>query len=327
MSADPQPGPAHMPTIAGDRQTEALRVIKAAYEKRTLVLVVGAGVTINSLRARIPAPPPQVIDRLTWPGLLQHGLGYVEEVRNNLSPMSPFEKDSFDGASRALQGKARGSLTTKDLIRIAGLVKDGLLAQNQLADWLQLSLGRLYDEYVEGETIGILQSMEVLYKGGTRIMTTNYDDIVERYCKARSILPQDKIDMNKFLRGASDAGVLHVHGHWEDAQNAVLDIVDYHTTTSDKSLQALLRQLLDSSAVLLFVGTGGGLDDPNFGGLLAWAKAQFNNQVNRHYVLLRTGDCLEDQSVLSPVFYGSDFGDLGPFLQSIAGCQLAQEGP
>ena len=133
MPANAQPDSDPPPTVADDRQKEALRAIKAAHEKSALVIVVGAGVTINSLRSVQTTVPPQVLDRLTWPGLLEHGLGYVREVTDGLSHMSRFQKDSFEAASRALQKENRASLNASDLISIAGLVKDGLRTQNQLS--------------------------------------------------------------------------------------------------------------------------------------------------------------------------------------------------
>jgi hypothetical protein len=305
----------------------ALRDIKTAYQNRDLVLIVGAGVTINSLASSRKRVPKEIKARLTWPGLLQHGLAYVREVHGDLNHLSNFEKQKFNWAEAALQDNT-SELTTEDLVDFAGLIKKGL-GQDQLPNWLERCFRWLYPEYIQGETAKILQAIRALRLGGARIMTTNYDDTIERYCDTKPVLPQNDIDMNEFLHGGQDGnvpGILHVHGHWRDARNAVLDIIDYQKARSDQPLQSLLQQLFNSTAVLVFVGTGDGLNDPNFGGLLRWAKEKLQNQANRHFVLLRSGDQTTNRAVVSPVFYGPEHDDLAPFLQSISDSQRSPSG-
>jgi len=316
------------PWMPDEGSQNALRDIKTAYRDGNLVLVVGAGVTMNSLASSQKQVPQDVKDRLTWPGLLRHGLAYVKEVKGDLNHLSFLEKKRFNSYESALQDNT-SDLTTDDLIDIAGLFKKSL-GQDQLPNWLERCFRRLYPDYIQGETIGVLQAIQALRFGGARIMTTNYDDTIERFCGTRAVLPQNDIDMAEFVHGGQDGdipGVLHVHGHWKDARNAVLDVVDYHQTTSDEPLQEVLQQMFNSTEVLIFVGTGDGLNDPNFGGLLRWAKEKLQNQANRHFVLMKDGDTSTNRAVVSPVFYGRQHSDLAPFLQAIADSKVVYEGP
>lgn len=317
------------PWVPDEGSQSALRDIKIAYKNGNLVLVIGAGVTLNSLSSSSKMVPKEIKDRLTWPGLLRHGLSYMKRVHGDLSHLSALEKHTFTWAENALQNNA-SEITTDDLINLAGLVKKGL-GQDQLPNWLQECFRRLYPDYIQGETIDILQAIQALRFGGARIMTTNYDDTLERYCDARPVFPRhDDMHMNEFIHGGQDGnvpGVLHVHGHWRDARNAVLDIIDYHKTASDEPLQRFLQQMFDSTAVLVFVGTGDGLDDPNFGRLLQWAKEKLQNQANRHFVLSKAGDRPMNRAVVSPLFYGRNHSDLARFLQDIADFESSSQGP
>lgn len=303
-----------MPTAASDRHRDCLASVQAAYKKGHLVLVAGAGVTISSITSSSKTnDAKRAAERLTWPGLLHYGLQYMYERRDSFN--TP-QKQLYDLYSEQLADH-RQELDTQDLIAIADFVKRRMEDHNynQLSNWLKLSFGHLYVNYIEGEDIQILAAMERLRTGGARIMTTNYDDIIERYCKTYAILPSQRAAMHDFFHGNAD-GILHVHGLWRNDQSAVLDAVSYRDTTSNLSLQFALRSLFQSPAVLVFIGTGNGLDDPNFGDLLDWAKKEFRS-AHRHYVLVRDGEHVKDESVLSPIYYGRDFTDLPPFLDSI----------
>lgn len=325
MSTSSGAGPSWEPDEASQ---SGLRDIKSAYKSGNLVLVVGAGVTLNSLASSSKDVPKKVKDHLTWPGLLRHGLTYLKRLDGDLGNLTALEKRTLGMVEDMLHNNT-SELTTGDLIHVAGLVKKGL-GHDQVPNWLQECFRRLYPDYLEGETIGILQSIRALRLGGARIMTTNYDDIIERYCDAKPVLPRgDDMHMNEFIHGGQDGnvpGVLHVHGHWRDPRNAVLDIIDYHKTTSDEPLQRFLQQMFDSTAVLVFVGTGDGLDDPNFGGLLQWAREKLRYQASRHFVLMKAGDRPTNRAGVSTVFYGSKHSDLAPFLQEITNATPLAQG-
>jgi hypothetical protein len=75
---------------------------------------------------------------------------------------------------------------------------------------------------------------------------------------------------------------------------------------------------------LLFVGFGAGLQDPNFAAFLRWTTHVFPGSEYRHFRLVRTHEVNEiqrqhprDERIFA-LTYGTDFGDLAPFLQCLA---------
>jgi hypothetical protein len=114
-------------------------------------------------------------------------------------------------------------------------------------------------------------------------------------------------------------GICHVHGVGWHSKGAVLDNMDYGRAKADEILQQGLKNSMSTSEVLLFVGTGAGLDDPNFGGLLAWAAQRNDELAQRHCVLARYGEHIDTElNGLNVLRYGTDFTDLPLFLTKIA---------
>ena len=66
-----------------------------------------------------------------------------------------------------------------------------------------------------------------------------------------------------------EAGILHLHGHWEDAESVVLGIHSYEEVLGDTRAQ-FMQQAITAFNSLLFVGCGEGLKDPNFSALRRW---------------------------------------------------------
>jgi hypothetical protein len=64
------------------------------------------------------------------------------------------------------------------------------------------------------------------------------------------------------------------------------------------------------------VGCGTGLEDPNFGALLKWARERHKNMQNRHCLLLKDDDAL-DVPPLRRFRVGAEYERLESFLQSL----------
>ncbi|KAI1657227.1 hypothetical protein F4813DRAFT_83135 [Daldinia decipiens] len=92
------------------------------------------------------------------------------------------------------------------------------------------------------------------------LLTTNYDDLLEKHCGIPPVGRSDEYELASFQRKSFD-GVFHPHGHWKDPENIVLSARNYQ------------------------VGAGGGLDDPNWGQLLRWVGEKYENRGPVHYVL------------------------------------------
>jgi nucleoside phosphorylase len=145
-------------------------------------------------------------------------------------------------------------------------------------------------------------------------MTTNYDELLEHHCglqRIRSFIPDD---VRKYEQGTLD-GVFHIHGSYQDPQEVVLDSVDYFKVKSSEPIQELLKALLRFN-VILFIGCGLGLEDPNFDGLLKWVSERERNMPGHHYLLVRGADNVKNSSLVA-IKYGRKYEDLTPYLKEL----------
>jgi hypothetical protein len=58
------------------------------------------------------------------------------------------------------------------------------------------------------------------------------------------------------------------------------------------------------------------LEDPNFNALLKWASSREENIPNHHYLLIRDGDTLRYNPLIT-VKYGRNYEDLVPYLNAL----------
>ena len=157
---------------------------------------------------------------------------------------------------------------------------------------------------------------------GVPLLTTNYDDLLERATGLRALDWKDTADVEHVLRGG-DRAIVHVHGYWRRSESLVLGVRSYEDILRDPHAQAVLHALR-MTKTLLFVGFGAGLDDPNFGGLLRWTREVFQSSEVRHFRLARADEVAKVQAQHRPeerIFvlpYGTKFNDLAPFLAELA---------
>jgi hypothetical protein len=126
----------------------------------------------------------------------------------------------------------------------------------------------------------ILDTLKALHQKGATILTTNYDDLLEKSCGLPPIGRSNKDEVLGFKRGGID-GVFHVHGSYHNPHEVVLDTKDYYEVAHSDEVQSILKNFLEFKTIL-FVGCGSGLEDPNFNVLLKWASEEQKNIPNRH---------------------------------------------
>jgi hypothetical protein len=263
-----------------------------------LVIIVGAGVTLGATRGPTGPPP-----RVTWNGLIQNGLDYlVAEVYNGV------RDKRLQHAYRALEGG-----DSEELLDAAMIMKDRLVKKKQYSTWLKSVFSGLSDEIKDRS---ILDSLRVLHGKGAMLLTTNYDDVLEKHCGLQRIGRSNLADVLKFKSGDKD-GVFHLHGSYEDPEEVVLDAIDYSDISHAEEVQNILKTCLEDRTVL-FVGCGSGLEDPNFGALLKWVRERHKNIPNRHCLLVRDDDPLDVPPLLR-VRVGATYEKLGAFLQDLVG--------
>jgi tetratricopeptide (TPR) repeat protein len=282
--------------------TEALVAdLQAQIETGQMLVIAGAGVAVAATAGGAPGSSRVA----SWKGLLADGI----------------ERCVLVGRPPAAEGWAerlRADLESADL-------DDLLSVAERVASRLGAPAGGEYSRWLR-ETVGALRASDpsvprALAELGVTIATTNYDGLLEEVTGQPPVTWRDGARVERVARG-DEAGILHLHGHWQDPQSVVLSIRSYERVLGDAPAQAMMRALR-TLRTLLFIGCGAGLEDPNFAALLAWSRGVFAGSEYRHFRL-----CLDSEVAtlnalhapeerLFPVPYGRDHGDLAPFLRDL----------
>ena len=146
--------------------------------------------------------------------------------------------------------------------------------------------------------------LQAFYQKGATLLTTKYDDLSEKQCSLCHIGRSNKDEILQFKRGDL-GGVFYVHGSYYDPHEVVLDTTDYYKAQNTDEVQNLLKTFLEFKTIL-FVGCGSGLEDPNFSALLKLASERQENIPNRHCLLIRDGDNL-NQRIVVRLRYGPNY--------------------
>jgi hypothetical protein len=261
------------------------------------VIIVGAGVTLNATADASGKPLP----RITWTGLIQNGLDYLVD-------------DGYVDSSNSRISRAYEALSESDtngLLEAADILRSELTRHGQLPTWLETVFGKLDREIRHP---AVLELLKVLHERGAKLLTTNYDDALEKYCNLNRIGRSNQDDILRFRRNDLD-GIFHVHGSYHDPHEVVLDTNDYYQVIQSDGVQSMLQAFLDDKTII-FVGCGSGLEDPNFDRLLKWSSERQKNLPNRHCLLVRDGDSLKYKSLVR-LRYGPHYDDLAPYLKKL----------
>jgi hypothetical protein len=284
------------------RNNATIIELRAELDTGRLVIITGAGVTRNALTDPHGNAPPYT----AWDGLIENGLAYLEQTFS-------LDAEQKIYVEQAKQNAAMKSL--KGLLKAATTLKEELEERNHYATWLSSVFEPLEDEIKQPE---ILDCIAALHEQGAILLTTNYDDLLDKRCGLKSLDASEPKRVTDFKSKKSLEYVFHVHGHFENPEVLVLTKQDYFVVQRREFPQsALVRDVLENALdfqTVLFIGAGDGVNDPNFNALLSWARERQKNRAHRHCVLLRNGD-KSPNDFLRPVSYGSNFSDLVPFLK------------
>ena len=262
--------------------------LRAIIEHRQVVLVIGSGVSMATTR-RSP----------TWRKLIESG---IEQCR-----LLGATSEWCDIATRQVQSDQPDMLLSAAELVQNKLSKDG---GGEFARWLREAF-----EELQVEDNSVINSLHAL---NLPIVTTNYDDLIEKATSLKQATWRDKSKVSRIIRGES-RHVLHLHGYWDEPESVVLGIRSYESVKNSEHTQAVM-QALGMTKSLLFVGCGQeGLADPNFGSFLNWLRSieEIAGTQHRHYWLVRTGDPASQTGRVFPVKYGESYTDLAPFLQTL----------
>lgn len=277
--------------------------LKKDISEKRVIIIVGAGVSIATTNSAPTA---------SWIGLLRNG---IDRVIDLTPPDDP----------KRWKRRMEESLEIAeldDLLDVATRVSERLKAPlgPEYRLWLRDSVGSLHnknrdDQKLNTEVIEALASLEV------PIATTNYDHLLEEVTKSETITWMDKTKAKEWVRGERNA-ILHFHGHYDTPESVILGTRSYQRILEDQHAQTLL-QALRTTKSFLFVGFGGGLEDPNFGSLIEWSRQIFSEDTDRHIRL-----CLEsEQETIQELHvsedrifalpYGEKHSNLSDFLKQL----------
>jgi hypothetical protein len=251
-----------------------------ALRTQNLVIVAGTGVTM-SLTGGEPTSD--------WLGLIKNGINHVQ---NRLAD---------DAALLSLRLERA---TTDDLISIAQDLQRHL--GEDFARWLARSVGDL--------PLKVREVAEGLGKLGVPILTTNYDDLLERALGRPTATWLQPSEMRRVLRLESQA-IGHLHGVWSDIDSVVFSQGSYQRITENADAQNVQKSAFDMKT-FLFVGVGDGLSDPNFSPMVSEFAKRFPSSPYTHFRLCLNSDvdpATELKSVVD-VGYGDSYTDLAGFL-------------
>lgn len=262
------------------------------------VLVTGTGVSkqISGLAAGAD-----------WIGLLRNGIDHIEHMGLANSDWVALTGMQLDAA--------KDSASTEDLVNVASAVGNKIRGSSKQAysDWLAASVGQL--------SVHDVTLAKALEKLRLPILTTNYDDLVERALGIPSSTWVDKDELKQIFSSEIRA-VGHLHGIWNKPDSVILTESDYTRLTSDPASQMLQRSFYESTS-FIYVGFGGGLEDPNFDRLLQMHGELFPESRSSHFRLCRASELETLQrkhinSDIIPIAYGKGHDDLTPFLEGLA---------
>jgi SIR2-like domain/CHAT domain len=274
-------------------ETAAVQRLRRRIADRKVIVVVGAGVSIGATMRDNGTPHPYA----SWAGLVSAG---AQEMGTY-------------GAPEQVVDYARYLLQAQKLEEVADLIIENL--KSFYADWLQRSF--------DAETFTITNSdvPQALHALGCPILTTNYDDVLERV-SGRGTLEWRNPEAWAQAQKDPTRYVLHIHGTFTDSASVVFSRKDYEELVNDTKNQSLW-QALATQYSLLFVGVGKSFDDRNFTRLGGYLKDVLGQAGQEHYRLVYAGQNdgvdrqgLFEQKILQ-IEYGTSSGDLAGFLTGL----------
>ena len=266
--------------------------LRGCVQRGEALLVVGAGVSAASTTQPVA----------TWQGLLLHGIDRAAEL-GRLSGEPVGFRDLAESSELA------------DLLRVADEVTMALggRAGGEYGRWLRETVGSLEPE--EDDLLSAIAESQI------PLATTNYDGLLEGATGLEATTWQQPGFYQRVIRGHERA-VLHLHGYWRAPESVVLGSASYGDVVSDPFASVALQAVAFMKS-LVFVGFGGGLEDPNFHGLRVWMREVLSGSEFRHFRLVRSSE--RDAALalhhpderIVPVVYGDNYNDLPVFLRSL----------
>lgn len=264
---------------------QAIERITAAAARGQLVVVVGTGITVGLTNGAATS---------TWTGLITDGVARVGDIDSNRGALLQMNLDAAKDSA--------------DLISVAQGVKRNL--GENFGRWVARAVGDLKPVHrATAEAIGRL---------GVPILTTNYDDLLEKVLSRPHATWKQPDEMRAILTAKSEA-IGHLHGWWKDPENIVFSESDYEAVMRDQDAQAVQNAAF-TMKTFMFIGVGAGLTDPNFSPMVQDFSDRFPASADTHFRLCLTSE-VDPASALRSIVdvgVGDSYADLVKFLDEVS---------
>ena len=268
--------------------------LKEQISRKKVFLFIGTGVSISA-SGNTPVA--------SWKGLLKNGAELCSNLCNDLPNR---------WKERVLEDIESSDII--DLLSAAEKIQIKLKSLGgQYSRWLRETVGQL--QIVDPNILNAIKALDL------PIITTNYDDLLEKALGLREITWMDERKIDRFFQG-EEKGIFHLHGHWDHPESVILGIRDYQNILNAHIAQSFM-QSLRLGGTLLFIGYGAGLQDPNFKAFLDYGTTTLHLSESQHYRLIKEDELSSfathhpNGSGIFPIVYGSSHNDLVPFLRSL----------
>ena len=271
---------------------EPLDELKTALATGRTLIVCGAGVSIQATGRKAPG----------WKALIEAGF---TEVSSRILPETAWVK-----AARAYLDSANAD----DWLSAADIVQEKLEGSD--GGPYKAFLKRQFRTLTASDP-GVLESLKQLVEHQNRVSTTNYDDVIRKHLDFDAIPWTRPEAVAECLKGERE-GVLHLHGHWDDAPSVIFSKRDYDNMQRQAKAQ-FMQQLATHNFTLLFIGCStSGLADENIGKLLSWFQQHWAALATRHFALVRKGEETGAwPQAITPIVYGPKHEDLPSYIASL----------
>ncbi|CAF4503656.1 unnamed protein product [Didymodactylos carnosus] len=280
-----------------------IQKVKKAIALNHAVVFVGTGVS------RYTTNNEQEV--ATWVGLLKSGL----QTWHQSGWISDRDLDYFIKKFDNREAMIGDYLNAADRIKNCFEKESDETKNDVYKAWLKETIGKLLPKKPE--------LIEAIGELGCPILTTNYDSLLGDTLKKKPLTwSKYKTD------GIGDSFeemknfILHVHGYYEEPDSVIFSRDDYKKTLDDEFAQSKLKALMETK-ILLFIGYGTGMSDPNFSNLLQW-KFRVTGQKsfpiyklvksNKDKVLNQASDVSFLENI-KEIQYGENHADLLKFIK------------
>lgn len=240
--------------------------------------------------------------------LSSEAVGWLDWLQSGVSML-----EGHGELKLVMKGESVGDAGANELIKLAGEVIAAAKEEGVYEKWMT--------EYVANPKVENLELSRVLRKIPAVhdfIATTNYDLLLEQATGLGTTSWSNPGEAFQMIdRGSSDM-VIHLHGVF-DPKSRLDDIVadgyQYSALYNDEGAQFV--QHLIGVRPIVFVGCGATVEDPNISRLLRFVAEKLEVDVP-HFFLCRSGEVMPELPAnVQPVEYGSEYGDLMPFLDEL----------